>query len=77
MGLHKESFNELVKFTIENIASGYTDIDPESVTITAKKYQGLKYFHDKCHGSNTSIIQMSTRLKGVAATAISKCQDSE
>ena len=27
--LHKESFNALVQFRIENIASGYIDIDPE------------------------------------------------
>ena len=29
MGMHKESFNALVQFRIENIASGYKDMDPE------------------------------------------------
>ena len=77
MGLHKESFNALVQFRIENIASGYTDMDLESVTSTAKKYQGLKYFHDNPQGSTTIIVKVSTRLTGVAATAISKCNDSE
>ena len=77
MGLHKESVNALVQFRIENIASGYTDMDLESVTITAKKYQGLKYFRDNRQGSTTIIVQVSTRLKGVAATAISKCKDNK
>ena len=77
MGLHKESFNALVQFRIVNFASGYTDMDPESVTMTTKKYQGLKYFRDNRHGSTTIIVQVSTRLKGVAGTAISKWKDSE
>ena len=74
MWLHKESFNALVQFRIENIASGYTDMDLESITITAKKYQGLKYFCDSRQGSTTIVVQVSTRLKGVAATAISSAK---